>query len=45
MSGALPNFVIIGAQKCGTTSLHSYLARHPPISMSPTQLTHSECPK
>jgi hypothetical protein len=34
MSGTLPNFVIIGAQKCGTTALHSYLARHPEISMS-----------
>ncbi len=34
MSGALPTFVIIGAQKCGTTALHSYLARHPEISMS-----------
>lgn len=31
---ALPTFVIIGAQKCGTTALHSYLARHPQISMS-----------
>jgi len=26
--------VIIGAQKCGTTALHSYLSRHPQISMS-----------
>ncbi|MDQ3572743.1 MAG: sulfotransferase domain-containing protein [Actinomycetota bacterium] len=34
MAGALPTFVIIGAQKCGTTALHSYLARHPEISMS-----------
>ena len=34
MSGALPTFVIIGAQKCGTTALHSYLLRHPEISMS-----------
>jgi hypothetical protein len=34
MSGTLPTFVIIGAQKCGTTALHSYLARHPEISMS-----------
>jgi hypothetical protein len=34
MDGALPTFVIIGAQKCGTTALHSYLARHPEISMS-----------
>jgi hypothetical protein len=32
--GSLPNVVIIGAQKCGTTSLHSYMARHPEIEMS-----------
>jgi hypothetical protein len=30
----LPNLVIIGAMKCGTTSLHYYLDRHPQISMS-----------
>lgn len=29
-----PNLFIIGAQKCGTTSLHDYLARHPDIFMS-----------
>jgi Sulfotransferase domain len=33
-SGALPNLIIIGAQKCGTTSLHNYLDSHPEISMS-----------
>lgn len=33
-NGSLPNLVIIGAQKCGTTALHSYLARHPHIAMS-----------
>lgn len=27
----LPNFVIIGAQKAGTTSLYSYLLRHPQV--------------
>ncbi len=32
--GALSNLVVIGAQKCGTTALHSYLARHPEVSMS-----------
>jgi hypothetical protein len=32
--GALPNLVIIGAMKCGTTSLHHYLDLHPEISMS-----------
>lgn len=30
----LPNLIIIGAQKCGTTSLHYYLGRHPQIAMS-----------
>lgn len=30
----LPNLVIIGAMKCGTTSLHSYLSLHPEIKMS-----------
>ncbi len=30
----LPNLIIIGAQKCGTTSLHYYLGLHPQISMS-----------
>ena len=27
----LPNFFVAGAQKCGTTSLHEYLSRHPDI--------------
>ena len=30
----LPNFLIIGAAKAGTTSLHAYLALHPQIHMS-----------
>jgi hypothetical protein len=30
----LPNLLVIGAAKCGTTSLHAYLAEHPEISMS-----------
>jgi len=29
----LPTFVIIGAMKCGTTSLHYYLAQHPEVCM------------
>lgn len=32
--GSLPNLVIIGAAKAGTTSLHNYLDLHPDISMS-----------
>jgi Sulfotransferase domain len=31
---SLPNLIVIGAQKCGTTSLHYYLDRHPEIAMS-----------
>jgi len=34
LGGALPNLVIIGAMKCGTTSLHHYLGLHPDISMA-----------
>jgi hypothetical protein len=30
----LPNLIVIGAQKCGTTSLHHYLSFHPEIAMS-----------
>ena len=28
---ALPDAVIIGAQKCGTSSLHNYLTQHPGV--------------
>ena len=30
----LPNFLIIGAPKCGTTALYAALARHPQVYMS-----------
>jgi hypothetical protein len=30
----LPNLLIIGAQKCGTSSLHEYLRLHPEVFMS-----------
>ena len=30
----LPDVFVIGAAKCGTTSLHHYLNQHPDISMS-----------
>jgi hypothetical protein len=33
-TGALPNLLIIGAQKCGTSALHYYLDLHPEIGMS-----------
>lgn len=31
----LPNFLIIGATKCGTESLHRYLCDHPEVFMHP----------
>ena len=31
---ALPNLIIIGGLKCGTTSLHHYLNLHPEVAMS-----------
>ena len=33
MSGRLPNLLIIGAMKSGTSSLHDYLNLHPDIYM------------
>lgn len=35
MKNNLPNLVIIGAMKSGTTSLHQYLGLHPQIYMAP----------
>jgi hypothetical protein len=32
--GSLPNLIVIGGLKCGTTSLHHYLNLHPEIAMS-----------
>jgi hypothetical protein len=32
--GALPNLVVIGAMKCGTTALHRYLDSHPQVGMA-----------
>ena len=34
MPGYLPNLLIVGAAKSGTTSLHSYLDHHPSVAMS-----------
>ena len=39
MTGTLPTFFIIGAAKCGTTSLHEYLDVHPEVAMT----TYKEC--
>lgn len=33
----LPNFLIAGAAKCGTTSLYHYLKQHPDVFMSPVK--------
>ncbi|UJA21716.1 sulfotransferase [Thermoleophilia bacterium SCSIO 60948] len=33
-AGALPNLIVIGGLKCGTTSVHHYLNLHPEIAMS-----------
>lgn len=36
----LPNFLLIGAAKCGTTSLHAYLSQHPQVFMSVPKEPH-----
>ncbi len=33
-AGRLPNFLIIGGMKCGTTSLYNYLREHPRVFMT-----------
>lgn len=33
-----PDFIVIGAMKAGTTSLHQYLDAHPDIAMAPKEL-------
>ena len=33
MKNYMPNFLIVGAAKCGTSSLHNYLNQHPDIFM------------
>ena len=37
---ALPNLLIVGAAKCGTTSLHNYLNQHPDIFMCSPKEPH-----
>lgn len=37
---ALPDFIIIGAQKCGTTSLYYYLCQHPTITNAAKKELH-----
>ena len=36
----LPDFVIIGAQRCGTTSLYNYLVEHPDVAPAFIKETH-----
>ncbi|MGF1540116.1 MAG: sulfotransferase [Pleurocapsa sp.] len=36
----LPNFLIIGAAKAGTTAIHEYLQQHPQIYLTPTKETN-----
>ena len=38
--GRLPDFVIIGAQRCGTSSLYSYLIEHPQIAPATRKELH-----
>ena len=36
----MPNFLIVGAAKAGTTSLYAYLKQHPQVYMSPVKETN-----
>ena len=36
----MPNFLIVGAQKAGTTALYQYLKQHPEVYMSPVKEPH-----
>lgn len=35
-----PNLFIVGAPRCGTTSLHAFLSTHPDVYMSPAKEPH-----
>ena len=37
---ALPEFLILGGQRCGTTSLYQYLVEHPSIGAASTKEVH-----
>jgi hypothetical protein len=42
----LPDFVVVGAPKCGTTSLHHYLGQHPDVFLpSQKELHHFSHPE
>lgn len=38
--GRLPDFLVVGAMRAGTTSLYRYLDAHPEISMAPKELQY-----
>ncbi|MFM7016099.1 MAG: sulfotransferase domain-containing protein [Bacteroidota bacterium] len=38
-----PNFFVIGAAKCGTTTLYDFLEQHPEVYMSPIKEPHFFC--
>ena len=40
VEGPRPNLFIVGAAKCGTTSLHAYLGQHPAVFMSSNKEPH-----
>ena len=40
MGNRLPNFVVVGAPKCGTTSLYHYLKQHPQIFLPARKELH-----
>jgi len=40
LADMMPNFIIIGAAKAGTTSLYHYLGQHPQVFMSPVKETN-----
>lgn len=36
----LPNFIVVGANKGGTTSIYHYLRQHPEVYLSPVKEPH-----
>lgn len=38
-----PNFFVVGAAKCGTTTLYDFLEQHPDVYMSPIKEPHFFC--
>ncbi|MHC4757050.1 MAG: sulfotransferase family protein [Planctomycetota bacterium] len=38
-----PNFFIVGQPRCGTSALHTFMAQHPDIYMSPAKEPHHFC--